>query len=365
MVGTGKAQRAALTEALSGIELSGPTKEVMDTRGEDDVMSSGHTRASSSRHLQPEDHETNPHDRIGDDPRRGCGLPVEGGREDEEGEGLLTVGEAKSSCPLPSGSPVPADSAGSFDLLIASDVIYSASVVKPLFDTVGGLLAGLGGERREGEGRGVETSKPGQQQQLPAVSLQRQPVGDCSVDNITREGLPSPLPLEHVYNEHRPGCEGSNNSNISTTSRSTRCKNAATGVAHRICNTSTCGELYDGITATAVAVFVMSQSFGYDSKTEEAIDRACAEHGLARQVVWDELLPAGTHLGSLDVAANGLAARNGSGSVDAGGTVPDTTRVVENGETEEHQDGDCLGNNSELLVWGKRAGTKLQLFRRI
>ncbi|CAN0057987.1 unnamed protein product [Sphacelaria rigidula] len=44
-----------------------------------------------------------------------------------------------------------------------------------------------------------------------------------------------------------------------------------------------------GPIATPAPLFVMSQSFVYEVETEEAITRACAQRGLLREVVWDEL----------------------------------------------------------------------------
>jgi hypothetical protein len=42
-------------------------------------------------------------------------------------------------------------------------------------------------------------------------------------------------------------------------------------------------------TAECKACFLMSQSFGYDEQTEQAIDSACAVHGLLRVIIGDAL----------------------------------------------------------------------------
>lgn len=216
-----------------------------------------------------------------------------------------------------------------FDLLIASDVIYSVSVVKPLFDTVDGLLARGGragrGGGATGEGEGRNKERVG-----PHVRV-REVFEDANGDGL--------------------GC-----------SRGGAC--------------------------AASPVFIMSQSFGYDPETEAAIDRACVEHGLVRHVVWDELPSPQAHSGEgasaeeeKIVASQEEKTMTGCekerDSIEKSG-AEDCIRVEGGGDKEANTGRVTIASNSDRIITGDvgddldssstsqkfRAGTKLQQFWR-
>ncbi|CAM9999331.1 unnamed protein product [Ectocarpus sp. 12 AP-2014] len=107
-------------------------------------------------------------------------------------------------------------------------------------------------------------------------------------------------------------------------------------------------------------VFLMSQSFGYDTETEKTIERACLEQGLVREVVWDELHLAPTtptttqeRQEQQEPPPPEQRQQRGAGEAAAKGEHPSPAR--REGVEEE-----------ELLLVSRplRAGTKLQRFWR-
>ncbi|CAM9869770.1 unnamed protein product, partial [Discosporangium mesarthrocarpum] len=111
-----------------------------------------------------------------------------------------------------------ASEGASFDLIIASDVIYSASVVAPLFRTVQDLLSPPSSPREEGKQYACHAAQ--------------------SRYHSYASDPPAPCPLR------RPR-----------------------GTAMTT----------EGLSSQVVPTFLMCQSFAYDAATEETIDRACAE----------------------------------------------------------------------------------------
>lgn len=272
--------------------------------------------------------------------------------------------------------------------MIASDVVYSHSVVEPLFDAVHGLLSdggsngswgggGGGGERRgEAGGEGKKKADDGclavieqqQQQQQPYSSLEGGDVGGGGGSVATEVTATAPVT---VAARRRQGGAGAglfpspSDGAITDNGRAVTANfYAAPGVDGCEDIGGGCGRSSTSSGATTInsrgavgpPLFVMSQSFGYDSETESAIDRACSGRGFVREVVWDELgdAPPGPHQPQQVVSPAAAAAaaaeqsfgRSGGGVVEEGGG-----------------DGSSCGGGLPLSQrW--RAGTKLQLFWR-
>ncbi|CAM9753759.1 unnamed protein product [Ectocarpus fasciculatus] len=241
-----------------------------------------------------------------------------------------------------------------FDLVIASDVIYSVSVVEPLFVTVGELLRPRccssswreerGGvcvegavETGTGEARTPREPAPGQGEEAVERQQAAGTGGDGSGGSVPQEEVPVASPPKP------PLCKGPFDDEGSSAS-------GGGGGGGGGGNSG----------ADGAPVFLMSQSFGYDAETEETIERACLEHGLVREVVWDEL-----HLAPATPTATRerqerkeppppeQRQHRGAGEAAAKGEHPSLARR-EGGEEEELM----------LVSRPLRAGTKLQRFWR-
>ncbi|CAM9239652.1 unnamed protein product, partial [Ascophyllum nodosum] len=162
-----------------------------------------------------------------------------------------------------------------FDLVIASDVVYSATVVGPLFITVAGLLS-----RRSATGG---PSLAGTSAGWGAKGGDREP--ECSGRTLVGSGACDAA--EAVVRSLSGRLGKSKNDPTRAAAASCHSEEAATDdAAAGACHSSGVPNKRETTTAP---VFVMCQSFGYDCETEEAIDVACSEHGLEREVVWDDL----------------------------------------------------------------------------
>lgn len=272
---TDPSQRAALVSALASIELSrGSSRDQhqLDAAASADRFPQDMGDCEVPREGAPaycdgssESPRATPTGRLGQrcDPSLLAG-PLEGmaggalgdaspGGEGEEVGGAQPVRRRRTTT---RGEAVP-----TFELVIASDVIYSVSVVEPLFQTVSDLLA-------------------------PGVP-------------VTRED----------------GAIGGGDAEAPT--------------------------------------LVMCQSFDYDAETEEAIDSACAKHGLVREILWDELARGGRASSSRHVGVSGaVPGRWMSGEGEKDGFVElggKGRQDAQDRELEESED---------------RSGTKLQIFRR-
>lgn len=249
-----------------------------------------------------------------------------------------------------------------FHLVIASDVVYSLCVVKPLFDAVHGLLSdgdGKGGWREGGRRKQADhgCSAPGaveqQRQQQPCSLIVGGGAGGGD-GAVPAEVTVAPRPEGAAGAGFPPPSDGASTNNTDTgraataglciTPGGTGCED----VNGRCGNSSSSSSATNNDGAVCPPVFVMSQSFGYDSETESAIDHACSQRGLIREVVWDELgsTPATGHQSQqAEVpAAEQICGRRSEGVVEGG-------------------DGNCCDVGLPLSRrW--RAGTKLQLFWR-
>lgn len=268
----------------------------------------------------------------------------------------------------------------SFDLLIASDVIYSVSVVEPLFETVGALLAGGGGVN--GQQGGIESGEhvnqaAGEEQgpQQPQQSLQASlPLKDDCAATLTTSAAAGSTPTP---SRTAPRLEAPSTANSRCTTPS------GTEASSRYFSTHMSAH---GPTATPAPLFVMSQSFLYEAETEEAITRACERRGLLREVVWDELHSAEGGGGSSsssrgdDCADSSEVLREG-GSKGHTGDADNSDVSYSRGSCRVEADGACAegeredehrlghaggvdgeGSQGEAV---RRAGTKLQLFWRL
>lgn len=223
-----------------------------------------------------------------------------------------------------------------FELLIASDVIYSVSVVAPLFHTVSGLLSR--GDGPTGLRKSLSSGEEPQEEQAPMAECSA--AAGCDSDNDS--AIAASVPAVKLYSPRAgdiPGVDSLPDSGGSAAAAAAATAavvipnsvNAATTVdgfrshPHRTNNSASCsssrnserssgepscgGERGSGERrgsgggGVPVPVFIMSQSFGYEPETERAIDQACAEFSLVREVIWDELPPAAAHVGGQGVAA--------------------------------------------------------------
>ncbi|CAM9518575.1 unnamed protein product [Scytosiphon promiscuus] len=214
-----------------------------------------------------------------------------------------------------------------FDLVIASDAIYSVSVVEPLFQTVSGLLRPKASSR--------SSSK------LPSVYVgcgngaATDPQTSSRGDKITGAETDRGGALSDEYSEavdpHVTTLQGLDGG----------------GVFLR--------DGGGGSGAGGSPVFLMSQSFGYDAETERAIEQACLELGLVRQVVWDELMIA--------PGASKHERKEQQGDRPDGVPTPEKRlHATSNGSSIKTSS----VHDEELLPLSKerRAGTKLQRFWR-
>lgn len=314
----------------------------------------------------------------------------------------------------------------SFDLVIASDVIYSASVVEPLFETVGAFLLLPTAETdevqqppREGRQEGSQSGnvhRDEEEQGQPALASL--PLGsssssaaeeaaagrsgdDAIVVEVSAETEDSGLPPPPPPPPHTTTQGGRNDHPTHTPSRllleeggsgEPRCTTTAENSRRRYFPMPTCA---NAAVAAPAPVFVMSQSFVYGPETEEAIARACERHGLLRKVVWDELHRGGggggaesleevsrlksgatRNDGDEDNRADGGAGNSsGSGAIGredgrgANSADAEGETAEERGASQENDNANHLasgGNSDDGGAEGmvQRAGTKLQLFWR-
>lgn len=210
----------------------------------------------------------------------------------------------------------------SFDLVIGSDVIYSSTIVEPLFSTVDSLLS-----------RGF-TPKQSKTVSEVAGEYRSDSRGGYTAGASTS---PSSFPI-------RP-CLGPDNSKVCPSGD-------ALGESDRENNAVT--------TMTPPPVFIMSQSFAYDVDTEEAIDFACTEHGLEREIVWDHLKLAPT------TSRAHQDGREGFIEIGEGSIITEQSDELEDGGLDKPIDGrrSAATRGCRLLLESTRPGTKLQLFRR-
>lgn len=253
----------------------------------------------------------------------------------------------------------------SFDLVIASDAIYSASVVKPLFYTVNELLSRRG--RHRVERKSIEKAAVGGG--CTSAGEQPAPVGCAAGGGPVAASVVPPqgsVSGGGVSSSCRAGTTPSMTSAGNTNFRAqgfrsdgtdaTACSSGRTSSnISSSSNSGGSGAGRGGDNDVSRPVFVMCQSFGYDSKTESAIERACLAHGMVREVLWDELAPAQTHDGE-DVAAERLV--RGVCGYGRGGNGAE-------GKTDRDRARDPATTESGSLLSGqRRAGTKLQHFWR-
>ena len=236
-----------------------------------------------------------------------------------------------------------------FDLVIASDVVYSATVVGPLFITVAGLLS-----RRSATGG---PSLAGTSAGWGAKGGDREP--ECSGRTLVGSGACDAA--EAVVRSLSGRLGKSKNDPTRAAAASCHSEEAATDdAAAGACHSSGVPNKRETTTAP---VFVMCQSFGYDCETEEAIDVACSEHGLEREVVWDDLHLAQARTqegwGSVEVEDGGGTAGQGDGVCDPGRGVG--VGCADKPVNERRSASTML---LPSLTRSRRVGTKLQLFRR-
>ncbi|CAM9464339.1 unnamed protein product [Ectocarpus sp. 12 AP-2014] len=327
----GNAQRASLANALSSVAASSPSRPSRDealVRTRNPVEEVGGSTSGSG----PGGGSGDGLSRRRIDGERGDGSDDDGSNDDDDN----------------------GDSSGGggvlFDLVIASDVIYSVSVVEPLFLTVGELLRPRccpfsSREKRgevcvegavetvAGEARPPREPEPGKGGEAVERRQAAGTGGGGSGGIVPQEEVPVLSTPKPPLREGGPfDDEGS----------------SASGGG-------------GGGGADGTPVFLMSQSFGYDAETEKTIERACLEQGLVREVVWDEL-----HLAPTAPTATTQERQEqqeppppeqrqqrGAGEVAAKGEHPSPAR----------REG---GRKEELLLVSRplRAGTKLQRFWR-
>ncbi|CBJ33517.1 conserved unknown protein [Ectocarpus siliculosus] len=326
----GNAQRASLAHALSSVAASSTPRPRRDealvrTRNLAEEVGGSTSRSG---------------------PGRGSGAGLSRGRIDgARGDGSEQDGSDGDDGDSSGGGGV------LFDLVIASDVIYSVSVVEPLFLTVGELLrprccpcpsrekrgevfcAEGAVETGAGEARPPREPAPGKGEEAVERRQAAGTGGDGSGSIVPEEEVPVLSPPKPPLREGGPFDDESS---------------SASGGG-------------GGGGADGTPVFLMSQSFGYDPETEKTIERACVEQGLVREVVWDELHLAPTtpttttqeRQEQQEPPPPEQRQQRGAGEVAAKGEHPSPARR-EGGEEEE------------LLVVSRplRAGTKLQRFWR-
>eukprot|EP00903_Cladosiphon_okamuranus_P006055 g5970.t1 len=245
-----------------------------------------------------------------------------------------------------------------FDLVIASDVIYSVSVVRPLFQTVADLL------HRDDRPRGEETTT---RQPPPNLAV----AGAAAAAAAARRELPAEEEAEIetansdpvVGKGPRHGAPISGEEEPAAVSSSTPPQQPPP--QHPSQAPWRRSDEGEGAAADGSPMFFMSQSFRYDAATERDIDRACRELGLSREVVWDELpvdatAPGGRGAQQLAKGDGGVVrGRRGHplAALDSDIGGGDSGRVCGDGGGE--------GAPQMLLSGGMRAGTKLQRFWRL
>ncbi|CAN0347403.1 unnamed protein product, partial [Hapterophycus canaliculatus] len=241
-----------------------------------------------------------------------------------------------------------------FDLVIASDVIYSVSVVVPLFQTVGGLLL---------------LSKPSS-----FSSSAKAPVDPCRGGGVVglRAAASNPETSSRGDTDQeavaeRGGARGSGGgAPLGQGTEAAGSPRTSSQIFEG--GRSSSGDGGGGRDGPGAPVFLMSQSFGYDAETERAIEQACVELGLVREVVWDELLvaPAGSQDEQKQQEQHGQ--RSSQPQQQARSPPPPLPPPKErlhptlNGSstsTSNSEDGGLLPLSQE-----RRAGTKLQRFWR-
>ena len=261
-----------------------------------------------------------------------------------------------------------------FELLIASDVIYSVSVVAPLFHTVSSLLSR--GEGPTGRRRSISSGEEPKEGRAPTAEWSAARCDDNGNDSTIAASAvtagPSPRRGGDIPGvDLLPDGVGSAAAAASAT---------AAVVFPQSDNASACiGKHSTGGGGEApVPVFVMSQSFGYDPETERAIGQACAEFGLLREIVWDELPPAAAHVGgqviTAEAGADGfrrtcaalVAGEQDGDNVLHGGSAGANSAEAEGGGLGGvGAGGSAAAEDVSLLVSQRwRKGTKMQRFWR-
>ncbi|CAM9313482.1 unnamed protein product, partial [Pylaiella littoralis] len=158
-----------------------------------------------------------------------------------------------------------------FDLVIASDVIYSVSVVEPLFKTVSDLLLLL---------PPCSLQSPSS----PSLTERRSP-GFGSQTTVATTTTAAAAAAEEDVDQIAA---------VKKSRAGRKDKNTAVPGGDAAAAAASPPTLPSQGRTDGSPVFFMSQSFGYDAETERAIDRECLRHGLVREIVWDELVISST-----------------------------------------------------------------------
>eukprot|EP00752_Nemacystus_decipiens_P007599 g6790.t1 len=265
------------------------------------------------------------------------------------------------------------DEAVWFDLVIASDVIYSVSVVRPLFRTVDDLLPRCDGDNPRAD---AITSTPHPAAAAASAAARREP----SSAGEEEAGEPGAVAAAAAAGEgHQQNGTVSGEEQPAVMPAPPRQSPPPLPPPPSLQGRGGSGEGAMG-GADPSPVFLMSQSFGYDAETEREIDQACRELGLLREVVWDELPaaapPAPEDQGQPQAATlqEPLPPPQGDGGVGPAERRHDGA-VLDSGSGSGgggggSDSGSCCGGGGEgapqlLLSRQVRAGTKLQRFWRL